>query len=139
MKRWLVASITLLSISAVASTALILTRPPRNLASAEQAWQHAGIENYTLDITVDGCMTCTDPPLRYWVVVTNGVKTSEHDPFSEKPGQAPTVEDLFREIEGYGPDAEVTYNNIGVPTEMELDRPDVADDEVQYTVTFTET
>jgi hypothetical protein len=33
----------------------------------------------------------------------------------------------------------VTYNNVGVPIEMHVNAPDVADDEVHYRVTFTET
>jgi hypothetical protein len=142
IKRWH-AFVVLVSVPAVA-LALILTTAkaaPRDLASAEQVWRQEGIENYTLDIAVDGCMVCGGPePLRYSVVVANGEKTSETDPPGQKPGYAPTVEGLFRLIEGYGPDGTVaTYNDVGVPIEMRLDMPDVEDDQAHYTVTFTET
>jgi hypothetical protein len=86
-------------------------------------------------------MACGGPePLRYSAVVTNGEKTSETDPPSEKPGYAPTVEDLFRMIEASGPNGSTaTYNDAGEPTEMHFDAPDAADDQAQYTITFTET
>ena len=38
-----------------------------------------------------------------------------------------------------GPDGStVTYNDVGVPIEMHLDAPDVANDQAHYTVTFAE-
>jgi hypothetical protein len=123
----------------VAGTAYL--KVPKDVATAERVWRQAGIENYTLDVAVDGCMACGDPePLRYSVVVRNGEKTSETDPPGEKPGYAPTVENLFRMIEASGPNGStVTYNDAGVPTEMRFDVPDVADDQAHYTITFTET
>jgi hypothetical protein len=116
-------------------------RVPKDVATAERVWRQLGIENYTLDIAVDECMACGGPePLSYSVVVTNGKKTTETDPPGERPGYAPTVEDLFRMIEVVGPDGSTaTYNDVGVPIEMNIDAPDVADDQAQYRVTFTET
>ena len=116
-------------------------RVPKDVATAEKVWRQLGIENYTLDIAVDDCMACGGPePLRYSAVVTNGEKTSETDPPGQKPGYAPTVEDLFRTLEVVGPDgATATYNDVGVPIEMHIDAPEVADDQAHYTVTFTET
>jgi hypothetical protein len=67
---------------------------------------------------------------RFHITVTPG----------QKPGYAPTVEDLFRMIEVSGPNGStVIYNDAGVPTEMRFDNPDVADDQANYTVTITET
>jgi hypothetical protein len=116
-------------------------RVPKDVATAERVWRQVGIDNYTLDIAIDECMACGGPgPLRYSAVVTNGEKTSETDPPGQKPGYAPTVEDLFRMIEASGSNGStVTYNDAGVPTEMRFDVPDVADDQAHYTVTFTQT
>jgi hypothetical protein len=119
----------------------VYPKVPKDVATAERVWRQAGIENYTLDVAVDGCMACGGPePLRYSVVVTNGEKTSETDPWGQKPGYAPTVEDLFRMIEVAGPNGSmVKYNATGVPTEMSFDLPDVADDQAHYAIRFTET
>jgi hypothetical protein len=119
----------------------VYPKVPNDVATAERVWRQAGIENYTLDVAVDGCMACGGPePLRYSVVVTNGHKTSETEPPNMKPGYAPTVEDLFRMIEASGSNGStVAYNDAGVPTEMHFDAPDLADDQAQYTITFTET
>lgn len=119
----------------------VYPRIPKDVATAEKVWRQAGIEDYTLDVAVDGCMACGGPePLRYSVVVTNGEKTSETNPPGQKPGYAPTVEDLFRMIEVSGLNGStVKYNDAGVPTEMSFDAPDVADDQAHYTITFTET
>jgi hypothetical protein len=79
-------------------------------------------------------------PLRYSVVVTNGEKTSETDPPGEKPGYAPTVENLLRQIEADEPYITVTFNDAGVPIDMRfVNPPHVADGQAHYTVTFTET
>jgi hypothetical protein len=139
--RWLIALVVTVSILATSVVAYNWAHRPKSLAAAEQAWHQAGIENYTLDITVDDCMACGGPePLSYSVVVANSEKTSETDPPSEKRGYAPTVEDLFRMLEVVGPDGSTaTYNDVGVPIEMHIDAPDVADDQAQYTITFTET
>jgi hypothetical protein len=141
MWRWLVALVATVSIVAASVVAYNWAHRPKSLAAAEQAWHQAGIENYTLDIAVDECMACDGPePLRYSVIVTNGEKTSETDPPGWKSGYAPTVKDLFRMIEVSGPNGStVTYNGVGVPTEMNIDTPDVADDQAQYTITYTET
>jgi hypothetical protein len=117
-----------------------LTAAPRDLASAEQTWRQTGIENYTLDIAVDGCLMCGGPeePLRFSVVVANGETTSETHPPGWQHGYT-NVEEQFREIESDGPDATVTYNDVGVPIEMSLDRPEAEDDQAHYLVTFAET
>jgi Family of unknown function (DUF6174) len=139
MWRWLIVLVVAATILATSVAAYEWQQRPKSLATAKQAWGRAGIENYTLDIAVDGCMACGEP-LRYSAVVTNGEKTSETDPPGQKPGYAPTVEDLFRMIEASGPSGStVTYNDAGVPTEMHFDDPDVADDQAHYTVTITET
>jgi hypothetical protein len=79
-------------------------------------------------------------PLRYSVVVTNGEKTSETDPPGEKPGYAPTVENLLRQIEADEPYITGTFNDAGVPIDMRfVNPPHVADGQAHYTVTFTET
>jgi hypothetical protein len=140
MRQWLIVLVVTATIVAT-GVAYEWAHRPKSLAAAELAWHQAGIENYRLDIAVDECMACGGPePLRYSVVVTNGEKTSETDPPGQKPGFAPTVENLFRMIEVSGPNGStVTYNDVGVPTEMRFDAPDIADDQAQYTVTFTET
>jgi hypothetical protein len=115
-------------------------RVPKDVATAERVWRQAGIENYTLDIAVDECMACGGPePLRYSVIVTNGEETSETDPPGEKPGYAPTVENLFWQIEANEPYITVTYNDVGVPIEVRfVNPPHVADGQFHYMVMFTE-
>jgi hypothetical protein len=139
MRQWLIVLVVTATIVAT-GVAYEWGQRPKSLAAAEQAWREAGIESYTLDIAVDGCMACGGPePLSYSVVVTNGEKTSETDPPAWKSGYAPTVEDLFRMLEVVGPDGSTaTYNDVGVPIEMNIDAPDVADDQAQYTIKFTE-
>jgi hypothetical protein len=141
MWRWLVALVATVSILATGVVAYEWAHRPKSLAAAEQAWHRAGIKNYTLDIAVDDCMACGGPePLRYSVVVANGEKTSETDPPGWKPGYAPTVEDLFRTLEVVGPEgSRATYNGVGVPIEIQVDAPDVADDQSHYSITYTET
>lgn len=112
--------------------------PPTDVASAEDAWRQAAISDYTLDVTVTGCMACAEP-LKYSTTVVGGKVNDETIPAFNKPGSAPTVEDLFKWIENYGPDgSEVTYNDVGVPVEMHLDMPHVYDDQGDYRITFTQ-
>jgi hypothetical protein len=140
MWRWLIVLVLTVTIVATSVVAYEWARRPKSLAAAEQAWGQAGIENYRLDIAVDECMMCGGPgPLRSSVVVTNGQKTSETDPPNEKPGFGPTIEDLFRMIEANGQSATVMYNDVGVPKEIRLSNPDVADSAMHETITFTET
>lgn len=139
MWRWLIVLVVTATILTTGVAAYEWQQRPKSLATAERAWGQAGIENYTLDITVDGCMACGEP-FRYSVVVTNGEKTSETDPPGQKPGYAPTVDDLFRQIEANDPYVTVTYNDVGVPIEMRfVNPPGVADGQAHYTVTFNET
>ncbi len=82
---------------------------------------------------------CVDP-LQYSVTVTDGTVTDETIPPFNKRGSAPTVDDLFKLIENYGPDgSEVNYNDAGVPIEMHLDMPQVSDDQGDYKITFAQT
>ena len=49
-----------------------------------------------------------------------------------------TVDDLFTLLDSYGVDATgVVFNDVGVPTQMHLDHPDMTDDQADYEVTFT--
>jgi Family of unknown function (DUF6174) len=143
MWRRLVVPVVIATIVAASVVAFEWAHRPKSVAAAKHAWRQAGIENYTLDIVVDGCMGCGGPePPRYSVVVTNGEKTSEADPPGQKPGYGPTVEDLFRMIEANGPNEfmTVTYNDVGVPTEIRVvNPPNVADGQYHETITFTET
>ena len=112
--------------------------PPTDVAGAEDAWRQAAITDYTLDVTVTGCMLCGEP-LRYSVTVVDGKVSDETEPAFNKPGSSPTVEELFTWIEHYGPDgSKVTYNDVGVPIEMHLDMPQVFDDQGDYQITFTQ-
>jgi hypothetical protein len=121
-------------------TGSVYPKVPKDVGTAERVWRQARIESYTLDVAVDGCFCSGPEPLRYSVVVTNGKKTSETDPPGEKPGYAPTVENLFLQIEANEPYITVTYNDVGVPIEMRhVNPPHVADGQFHYTVTFTET
>jgi hypothetical protein len=113
--------------------------PPTDVTSAEDAWRQAAISDYTLDVKVTGCMACGQP-LRYSVTVADGEVVDETVPPFNKPGAAPTVDELFKWVEHYGPGgSEVTYNDVGVPVEMHLDMPMVSDDQGDYQITFTPT
>lgn len=113
--------------------------PPSDVASAEATWREAAIQNYTLDVTITGCMMCGEP-LRYKLTVTSGKVTDQTVPSLMKDETAPTVDDLFHLIESYGPDdSKVKYNDVGVPVDIDVDAPEVSDDQAHYEVTFTRT
>lgn len=118
---------------------------PADFASAEEAWQRAAIKDYTLDVTITGCMACADP-LRYSVTVADGEVADRTVPqdLGVRHGQAPTVEDLFHTIRWYqrnGADVDrmVTYNQVGVPVEMDLNVPNMTDVQAHYSVIFAQT
>lgn len=107
--------------------------------SAKAAWDRAGIDNYTLVVTITGCMACGGPePFRTSTTVTDGAITDRSVPPGMKPQGAPVVEDLFKAVEFAGSDGvqEITYNDVGVPLAMRLDNPDVSDDQGDFTITF---
>jgi len=117
------------------------TGPPTDLASAKAAWEQAGIDSYTLVVSVTGCMACGGPdPFRTSTTVTDGEITDRDPPPGLKPVGAPCVKDLFKWIEVAGPDGvkEIEYNDVGVPILMRLDNPEMSDDQGDYRITFEE-
>src|SRR5690349_10261822 len=77
---------------------------PTDLPSAKAAWEAAGIDSYTLVVTITGCMACGGPdPFRTSTTVTNGEVTDRTVPPGMRPRGAPVVEDLFKWIEFAGP------------------------------------
>jgi hypothetical protein len=115
---------------------------PTDLASAEAAWQQAAIRDYTLDVTIRGCMAC-GVPLQYSVTVVDGDVTDHSAPKGSNDDPM-TVEDLFKTIRWYqhmGADVDqmVTYNDVGVPVEMNMNAPNVSDVQADYSVTFAQT
>ncbi len=117
------------------------TGPPTDLAGAKAAWEQAGIDSYTLVVSVTGCMACGGPePFRTSTTVTDGEITGRDLPPGLKPRGAPCVEDLFKWIEFAGSDGvqEIEYNDVGVPIEMRLDNPEMSDDQGDYKIIFEE-
>jgi hypothetical protein len=109
------------------------------VATDEEVWQGAGIQDYTLEVTITGCMICGEP-LKYSVTVVDGKVTGQKLPPGSK-GEPLTVERLFKTIRWYerlGADVNgmVTYNEVGVPIEMKMDAPRVTDTQAHYRVTF---
>ncbi len=116
---------------------------PTDLASAEDAWQQAVVRDYTLDVTITGCMAC-GVPLKYSVTVVHGDVTDHRVPKGFKDDDPMTVENLFKTIRWYqrmGADVDqmVTYNDVGVPVEMNMNAPNVTDVQAHYSVTFAQT
>ena len=116
---------------------------PTDLASAEDAWQRAAIRDYTLDVTITGCMACGEP-LKYSVNVVDGDVTDHTVPKGFNDDDPMTVEKLFKTIGWYqrmGADVDqmVTYNDVGVPVEMNMNAPNVTDVQAHYSVTFART
>ena len=117
------------------------TGPPTDLESAKAAWEQAGVDSYTLVVTVTGCMLCGGPePLRTSTTVADGAITDRSVPPWMKPQGAPVVEDLFKWVEFAGSDGvqEIKYNDVGVPIEMRLDNPESSDDQGDYKISFEE-
>lgn len=115
--------------------------PPTDLAGAKAAWEQAGIDSYTLVVSITGCMACGGAePFRTSTTVTDGEITDRDVPSGLKPRGAPCVEDLFKWIEFAGSDGvqEIAYNDVGVPIEMRLDNPEWSDDQGDYKITFEE-
>jgi hypothetical protein len=56
MWRRLIVPVVIATIVVTSGVAFEWAHRPKSLAAAEQAWRQAGIENYTLDIAVDGCI-----------------------------------------------------------------------------------
>lgn len=115
---------------------------PTDLVSAEDAWQQAAIQNYTLDVTITGCMAC-GVPLKYSVTVVDGGVTDHSAPKGSNDDPM-TVEHLFKTIGWYqrmGADVDqmVTYNGVGVPVEMNMNAPNETDVQAHYSVTFAQT
>jgi len=109
--------------------------PPTDLASAQEAWRHAGITDYTMDVKVTGCF-CPQP-LEYTVTVVDGQVTEHTSPPDLKHPEDLTVELLFSWLGQWGAnDVQATYNEYGVPIEAHVDAPNVADEQADYAVTF---
>lgn len=117
--------------------------PPTSLADAQQRWKDSGISEYLMDVEVTGCfgpcpieysVTVVDGKVTHSVTVVDGIVTQQ----SANSGSDPmTVERLFQQISGFGPDAlEATYDDYGVPIEADVN-PTISDGQADYTVTFT--
>ena len=106
---------------------------------SQAAWERANIDDYTLMISIS-CF-CDSP--NYRVTVRDGQVadiefTKGERARWEDTGIPKTVDDLYAVIDGAG-DAdslEVTYDDVGVPTNIAIDPTAFSDDEVTYNVVF---
>ena len=107
---------------------------PTELDAARAAWQAADVGSYALQIKTQCFCALQD----YRIVVSDDGSVQTKAPENYLPE---TVDDLFAVIQGgYDSDAatvDVTYNDVGVPLELDIDQSKtMADEEIGYKVTF---
>jgi hypothetical protein len=107
-----------------------------------EKWQGAGISDYALTVT----LTCFCPGLKYSTMVLDGsavdftpARGSDMSAWT-RSYEPRTVEELYRLIDRFSKTADsvdVTYNELGVPVRIAIDREQNAiDDELAYRVRF---
>ena len=113
-----------------------LAGPPTDLEGARAAWTAADVGSYELHVTT----MCFCPNEEYRVVVDEEGNPNRNAPTEYLPE---TVEDLHAILaDAYDVDAdlvEVTYDDVGVPERIYIDRwENAVDDEMTYEIGFTD-